>query len=282
MIEQDRRKWEDFARAMKVLPEQYADAKEELERIAEDERRKRRRKEDRRLLREVARPMGEGFLSISADEGEYVAECVRILSKERAWTQDYARDVCRLLWKEFGPGDKQERLDELLIEAGLRGKAQYLKTVANRCINTLEGIVVPWHLKSVSGLHFSPRTELRFADGAPLVFYEHGRQDGGGVKIGHALASQEREAGLWMRAQLALRDRYEAMIRKLIKAEQLAFEPGLASLQVASDGQIRTAAVPEVSFVPVDHMALGSLLSGEELRRFSYHSPAIKALVATL
>jgi len=222
----------------------------------------------------------EGPITIAATEEEYVRDCTKRLKRDQAWSEDYARDVCELIWREFAP-KPEEQLEELLAEEGIRSITGGLKRVDFCGRNQIEGVAIPWHKKSVSGAYFTPETRLRFAENLPLLYYEHGRQSPA-KSAGQVYALDNVSVGQWMRAQLELRSRYEDMIRKRIEEGKLAFEPGLTVVRTASDGAITSAVVPEVSLVPVDRVHLGAVLAEDDLRRFSYHSPAIKSLLATL
>mgnify|MGYP000511678374 CR=1 FL=1 len=81
----------------------------------------------------------------------------------------------------------------------------------------------------LTGDYFTPATNLRIKAGAsPILLYEHGMDPKvGDREIGEAKASVD-ELGVWVEAQLAMRDAYEEAIYKLAESGKLGWSSGTA------------------------------------------------------
>lgn len=108
----------------------------------------------------------------------------------------------------------------------------------------------------LSGDFFSKSTDLGVSDGNKLpVYYQHGMD--GAIKnrrIGNAIVKFD-DAGLWMEAQLELRDEYEKMIYEMAEAGKLGWSSGAAGHlvereQIGKAWHIKSWPVAEASLTP--------------------------------
>jgi len=108
----------------------------------------------------------------------------------------------------------------------------------------------------LTGDFFSKDTELGVADGGSLpVFYDHGMD--GQIKARKIGSSQVKydDIGLWVEAQLEMRDEYEKMIYELAAAGKLGWSSGAAGHLVERESigkayHIKTWIIAEASLTP--------------------------------
>ncbi len=125
--------------------------------------------------------------------------------------------------------------------------------------NTLEGLAVPFGSPSrrdLQGEWFSKRTNLFLdwfpTDGRPTL-YHHGMD--GKVEaeaVGRQISHEVGEDGVWVEVQLARRNKWLELIRRLLEADGLGFSSGaLPSLvQKAASGEILAWPWVELSLTP--------------------------------
>ena len=71
-------------------------------------------------------------------------------------------------------------------------------------------------------------------------------------------------------------------MRDRIAKGQLVLEPGLVGLQLAGDGAVVRATIPEVSLVPAAEPRLGAYLTAQDLDWLTYRAPHVKSLLAAV
>lgn len=131
------------------------------------------------------------------------------------------------------------------------------------CVKALDesgrigGYLVVWGSparKDLQGEYFTPETDLAL-DWYPRrpVLYHHGLDTTLGIKmVGQMESMTPNDVGLWVEAQLDLRDRYTQAVWNLVKNGALGWSSGSLPhmVQVARDGQIKRWPVVEGSLTP--------------------------------
>lgn len=121
----------------------------------------------------------------------------------------------------------------------------------------VEGYLVSWGNEKdtdLQGEHFTPRTEfcLDWFDGRP-VLYHHGLDGEAGLrKIGTIKSVEQDDLGLWVQAQLELRDRYANAVYDMVKASEFGWSSGSVDhlVKIATNGEIAVWPLIEGSITP--------------------------------
>jgi len=108
----------------------------------------------------------------------------------------------------------------------------------------------------LEGDYFDPETDYGVEDGARLpVYYQHGMDATLKTrKIGKGLITMN-EAGLWMEAQLEMRDEYERAIYEMAEADKLGWSSGAAGhlverVPIGKASMIKSWPIAEASLTP--------------------------------
>ena len=121
----------------------------------------------------------------------------------------------------------------------------------------VEGYLVSWgnaQDTDLQGEFFSPRTEFCldwFAERP--VLYHHGLDGDTGLrKIGVIKSVETDELGLWVQAQLDLRDRYAVAVYDMVKSKEFGWSSGSVDhlVKIADNGEITTWPLIEGSITP--------------------------------
>ena len=110
---------------------------------------------------------------------------------------------------------------------------------------------VLFHTTDLQGERFTPQTDFGIQQRIPLI-YQHGQDATLKARVlGIAEVMRRDDVGLWMEAQLELRDDYERSILSLIEAGKLGVSTGALSHTVNREGGlIKTWWLGEVSLTP--------------------------------
>ena len=121
----------------------------------------------------------------------------------------------------------------------------------------VEGYLVSWgnnHDTDLQGEFFSPRTEfcLDWFQDRP-VLYHHGLDGQAGLrKIGSIKTVDTDDLGLWVQAQLDLRDRYANAVYDMVKTKEFGWSSGSVDhlVKIAPNGEIAVWPLIEGSITP--------------------------------
>ncbi len=121
----------------------------------------------------------------------------------------------------------------------------------------IEGYLVSWgnpNDTDLQGEFFTPRTEfcLDWFKDRP-VLYHHGLDSTTGLrKVGVIKSIERDDLGLWVKAQLDMRDRYARAVYDMVKANEFGWSSGSVDhlVQIASDGEIAVWPIIEGSVTP--------------------------------
>ncbi len=121
----------------------------------------------------------------------------------------------------------------------------------------VEGYLVSWGNEQdtdLQGEHFSPRTEfcLDWFKERP-VLYHHGLDNQTGLrKVGTIKSVEPDELGLWVQAQLDLRDQYARAVYDMVKTKEFGWSSGSVDhlVQIADNGEIACWPLIEGSITP--------------------------------
>ena len=121
----------------------------------------------------------------------------------------------------------------------------------------IEGYLVSWGNENdtdLQGEFFTPRTEfcLDWFKDRP-VLYHHGLDGQAGLrKVGVIKSVEHDELGLWVQAQLNLRDRYANAVYDMVKSQEFGWSSGSVDhlVQIASNGEIACWPLIEGSITP--------------------------------
>jgi HK97 family phage prohead protease len=154
----------------------------------------------------------------------------------------------------------------------------------------VEGYLVPFTTaaqKDFYDTYFDRATDYDLSNW-PLegknVLYHHGHDDTMAVRtIGRVVKGRVDDIGLWVQAQLDLRDEYENAIYALAKRGKIGWSSGAvpASVSVADDGHMERWYVVEASMTPIpatpqDRTQITTIRSAADIRGL----PSLKELMA--
>lgn len=128
---------------------------------------------------------------------------------------------------------------------------------SNGVTGWVEGYLVSWGNSQdtdLQGEHFSPRTEfcLDWFQDRP-VLYHHGLDGDAGLrKIGSIKSVESDDLGLWVQAQLDLRDRYASAVYDMVKSKEFGWSSGSVDhlVKIANSGEIAVWPLIEGSITP--------------------------------
>ena len=151
------------------------------------------------------------------------------------------------------PAAGQHQLANLVHRPG--GAVKSYKT--DDGVGWVEGYLVSWGNNTdtdLQGEHFTPRTEfcLDWFNNRP-VLYHHGMDGSAGLrKIGTIKNVEVDDLGLWVQAQLDLRDRYAAAVYDMVKAQEFGWSSGSVDhlVKISQKGEILVWPLIEGSITP--------------------------------
>lgn len=111
--------------------------------------------------------------------------------------------------------------------------------------------------RDLTGEYFTKETEFHIDKGYPVeglrVLYNHGLDKTVGIRaIGKTIKSRIDDVGIWIQAQLDMRDEYEKAIYELTKNNKLGWSSGalVQSVEFGTDKHIKSWAIIEASLTP--------------------------------
>jgi len=134
---------------------------------------------------------------------------------------------------------------------------QAYKSSAEATTGWVEGYLVSWgngEDTDLQGEHFTPRTEfcLEWFPDRP-VLYHHGLDGQAGLrKIGSIKSIEADDLGLWVQAQLDLRDRYANAVYDMVKTKEFGWSSGSVDhlVKISTKGEITVWPIIEGSITP--------------------------------
>jgi len=149
-----------------------------------------------------------------------------------------------------------------------------IKAVGNGMV---EGYLVPFtspEQKDLDGEYFDKSTNL-FLEDHPLdslrVMYQHGLDDTLGVRtVGKVTNQRVDDVGVWVQAQLDLRDEYEQAVYQMAKDGRLGWSSGALPQSVTVDsktGHIKTWAIIEGSLTPTPAMPVKTITTAKSIAK---------------
>lgn len=128
----------------------------------------------------------------------------------------------------------------------------------------IEGMLITFtdaNQRDLTGEYFDKSTDLHIPDYDPnglRVLYHHGLDETLGVKtIGKVIKAKIDDVGVWIQAQLDLRDKYEKAVYELARSGKLGWSSGALPQSVRvnrKDGHIDSWAMIEASATPLEAM----------------------------
>lgn len=145
----------------------------------------------------------------------------------------------------------------LIHKAGKSIIAPAQKSLSASGNGFIEGYLVSWGSESdtdLQGEYFTPRTDfcLPWFNERP-VLYHHGMDDKTALKaIGTIKTIQPDDLGLWVQAQLDMRDRYAAAIYDMVKSKEFGWSSGSVDhlVKISQKGEILQWPIIEGSVTP--------------------------------